>query len=58
MKAIEILFDKIDDLNTQLKSADKIFNKVQVVNDIHSVSNIIMCMVEQFGSSINDEDYI
>lgn len=58
MKAIEILFDKIDELNTKLKSEEKIRNKINVVADIRELANLICQVADYLGMPNNNEDYI
>ena len=58
MKAIEILFNKIDELNTQLKAAESICEKANKVYDIRMVADLIYKMAGYAHWSTQDEDYI
>ena len=58
MKAIEILFKKIDELNTELKQCKTIHEKVCCAYKIQKVGQLIEQMYEMANGSYNDEDYI
>lgn len=59
MKAIEILFEKIDELNTELKQCKTIHEKVCKAYKIKSISQLIEDIYELADNNgYSDDDYI
>lgn len=58
MKAIEILFLKIDELNTQLQSQENVFLKAQIAYEMKAITEIICNIAENARWSDNDNAYL
>ena len=58
MKAIEILFDEIDKLNTQIKESTNIYQKTLILHKLTQAAEVIYKIAEHANNATIDEFYI